>query len=135
RRRGGTQPHREPIAAPATAAGDPPTPGPHRGERDAGAATLRPVRVPGARRDRVAVRAPGLRPVGGARPHVRAQAGRGEVEPAHADRAGRGGGLAARCAGPDRATGLPRPPVAARARPEVGYLVTPATGPTSRSAV
>ena len=57
------------------------------------AALLRPVRVPGARRDRVPVRAAGLRVLRGARPHLGAQAAPAEVEPARAHRAGRGGEL------------------------------------------
>ena len=72
-----------------------------------GPAPLRPVRVPGTGGPRVAVRAPRLRLQRGARPHLRAQAGRGEMEPAAADRQGRGGRLAAQRARPDRAARLP----------------------------
>ena len=55
-------------------------------------------------------------------------------------RAGRGGGLAARRAGPDGAAGLPRPAVAARTGADVGHLVRPpdrarTDAPMSRAAV
>ncbi len=93
------------------------------GER---AALLRPVRVPGARRDRVAVRTAGLRVFRGARPHLGAQAAPAEVEPARAHRARRGGELPAGCAGPRRATGLSQSPLPAGIEPEVGFLVDPA---------
>ena len=80
------------------------------------ARTLRHLRVPGARGDRVTLRAAGLRALRRVRPHLDAQARRGEVEPARADQAGRGGGRAARCAGPDGAAGVHHAAGAAKAR-------------------
>jgi phospholipase C len=81
-----------------------------RGRRQPGCrpAPLRPVRVPGTGGPGIAVRAPRLRLQRGIRSHLRAQAGGGEMEPAPADRQGRGGDLAAQRAGPDRAARLPR---------------------------
>ena len=99
-----------------------PRAGPEQGEPEPGAAAVRPVRVPGPGRDRVAVRAARLRLLADLRPHLGAQAGRGEVEPARADRAGRRGPGAAGRARPDRRARVPRAPGAARAQPPLGYL-------------
>ena len=52
------------------------------GERRRRAGDLRAVRLPGARGDRLPLRAARLRAQRGARPHLGAQADRGEVEPA-----------------------------------------------------
>ena len=84
---------------------------------------LRHLRVPGARGDRVALRAAGLRPVGRIRPHLGAEARRGEVEPARADPAGRGGDPAARRTGPDGPAVVPDATGATRAGAGVGHLV------------
>ena len=88
-----------------------------------GPGCLRHLRVPGARRDRVTLCAAGLRPVGRLRPHLGAEAHRGEVESARADPAGRGGDLAARRAGPDGSAGVPDAAAAARAGAGVGHVV------------
>ena len=77
---------------------------------DDGPVDLRPLRVPGARGDRLAVRAAGLRAARRARPHLGAQADRGEVEPAAAHPPGRRRRLAARRARPGRAARVPDPP-------------------------
>jgi hypothetical protein len=90
RRRRGPQRYRQPERADHLPAGGCPRPGPEQGEPEPGAAAVRPVRVPGPGRDRVAVRAARLRQLANLRPHLGAQAGRTEVEPARADRAGRG---------------------------------------------
>ena len=84
---------------------------------------LRHLRLPGARRDPVTLRAAGLRPVGHFRPHLGAEARRGEVEPARANPAGRGGDLASRRTGPDGSAGLPDAAAVARADAGVGQLV------------
>ena len=62
------------------------------------AAPVRHVRLPGTGRDRLAVRPARLRAVGRLRPHIRAEARRGEVEPASADVPRRSGDRAARSA-------------------------------------
>src|SRR6202043_2350571 len=87
-----------------------------------GAAAVRPVRVPGPGRDRVAVRAARLRLLADLRPHLGAQAGRGEVEPARPDRAGRRGPGTAGRARPDRRARVPPAPGAARAQPPLGFV-------------
>ena len=56
---------------------------------DDGPVTLRPLRVPRPRGDRLPLRAAGLRAARRARPHLGAQAHRGEVEPAAAHPPGR----------------------------------------------
>ncbi len=61
RRCRGTQPDRQPDPAAVAAAAAVPRAGQERGEPGRGTAPLRPVRVPGARRDRLAVCAAGLR--------------------------------------------------------------------------
>jgi len=65
-----------------------------RGDRRR-AGDLRPLRVPGARGDRLPLRPAGLRAARRARPHLGAQADRGEVEPQPADPQGRRRGVAA----------------------------------------
>ena len=65
-------------------------------ELDAGPPALRPLRLPGPGGHGLALCPPRLRELAGFRPHLHTQAGRAEVEPAPADRAGRCGSLAAR---------------------------------------
>ena len=74
---------------------------------DAGPEDLRQLRVPGARGDRVPYARPGLRVSDGLRPHLGAEAHRGEVEPARADPAGRRGCTPAGRTGPGRPAGVP----------------------------
>jgi hypothetical protein len=87
-------------------------------------AGLRPPRLPGAGSDRLALRQARPCVQRGARSHLRAPAGRGEVEPAPADSPGRRGDDAAWRPGPRRPARVPRPPGPARPQPDLGYLVT-----------
>src|SRR5450631_2927067 len=104
-------------AAPAEGPARPAEAGGHR------SAPLRPVRIPGPRGDRVAVRQARSRLQPGARPPPGAQADRAEMEPATADGPGRRSRVTAGRPRPGQPASLPDPAHTARAGPALGWPV------------